>query len=487
MHQKTIFFILLSLLDGLFLFGQKIKNSTVILRGRITHAGPSPLMLVAEGYYGYSIDTILLDSSGKFYFETGKLTAPAQVRLVQARQFNTELCLAPGYDLEITGDAKDQSTFILTKQVSGIGAQSNRYPILRDSILLKRKGAVDWYDMNKDQLLAFIQSEKVLKDSIYTTVFSPPNKQDPWFNHFAKVTAMDNYFLRLYYLMTHVVITPTFNYDQSVSFLTDNFDKPILDNLFRDKYFVSSVYKTWLMGSYAEYLGALKCREDSSYCKIQRKDEQVLKMIADNFKGKIREFTLTRKIRNLIENSRSFDELNRLEGKIPVYLTLLKNNADKKYLETLLTTTEQKLVIIQTGKPAPFFSTQDSLGVTYTLANYKGKVVYLDLWASWCTPCRVETPHFKKIVERYKNDDRISFISIAVGDHKDKWKKALREDRPTWLQLFDVHRKIQNAYVASSIPKFVLISKDGKIVSFDAPFPSSGGKLERLLDAEISK
>lgn len=487
MKLKYIFFLLTAVLQVVFLFGQKQAVRSFILKGQLEHAASSPLLLVTEGDDGHRFDTIPIDGSGKFYFKTDKITAPMQVRLVQDKGLNTELYAAPGYDLTIAGDAKDYASFQLTKQVTGPGGQSNRYLKLQDSVQVVRKEAVSWYEMNDAQLLVYIKKDSDLKDSIRAAVFSRKNKQDPWLEHFGNVTAMDNRFLHLYYLAMHVVINSTFSYDQSVSFVRNNFDNSILDDICNEKYFVSSTYKTWLMASYAEYLSALECRRDSNYCKIQRDNEQIIKIIATGYKGRIREFMLARKIRNMVERNRSFEELNSSKEKIPAYTALLKNNRDRESIEKLLTETEQKLINIQTGKPAPLFTAHDSLGTAHSLSAYKGKVVYLDLWASWCGPCRAETPHFKKIAEKYKHDNRISFISVAVADLEDKWKEALREDQPDWLQLFDNDRQIQKAYVANSIPKFILISKEGNIVSFDAPVPSSGIELEKILDAEIVK
>jgi len=78
-------------------------------------------------------------------------------------------------------------------------------------------------------------------------------------------------------------------------------------------------------------------------------------------------------------------------------------------------------------------------------------------------------------------------MSVAVMDKIDNWKKAMIKDKPTWLQLFDKDGLVQNGYVANSIPKFVLIDKQGNIVNFDLPMPSQSVELEKILDAEISK
>jgi thiol-disulfide isomerase/thioredoxin len=142
---------------------------------------------------------------------------------------------------------------------------------------------------------------------------------------------------------------------------------------------------------------------------------------------------------------------------------------------------------VQIGKPAPSFTLVSNLEKAYKLDDFKGKVVYIDLWASWCVPCREETPSFKALVEKYKSDHRVAFISIAVHDEINNWKKALQEDKPEWIQLLDKDEIIVKSYFANEIPRFILIDKKGNIVSFDAPRPSSGEEIEALLIKEIER
>ncbi|MDB5116561.1 MAG: AhpC/TSA family protein [Mucilaginibacter sp.] len=139
------------------------------------------------------------------------------------------------------------------------------------------------------------------------------------------------------------------------------------------------------------------------------------------------------------------------------------------------------------GRPAPAFTLQSDQQQSWSLSDFKGKVVYLDLWASWCHPCRDETPYLKTLYQKYRNDDRVKFISIAISDVAKDWQKALKEDRPGWLQLTDHDGLVANAYGAHLIPKCVLIDKQGHIAMMDAPLPSSGQKLETLLLKEMEK
>jgi thiol-disulfide isomerase/thioredoxin len=196
-------------------------------------------------------------------------------------------------------------------------------------------------------------------------------------------------------------------------------------------------------------------------------------------------FKLFTKMKNLITYCRSFEELVGYQNKMPKYIATLKSEADRSELKKMLAEKAGELMAAQVGKPAPSFTAADSTGLLHKLSDYSGKVIYLDLWASWCGPCRAETPHFKTLTEKYKNNGHIVFISVAVMDKPEKWRGALIKDNPSGLQLYDIDGSVQKAYFASSIPKYILINKKGEIVSFDAPAPSSSTAIETILDKEI--
>ena len=88
--------------------------------------------------------------------------------------------------------------------------------------------------------------------------------------------------------------------------------------------------------------------------------------------------------------------------------------------------------------------------------------------------------------DQYKNDSRIAIISIAVADARQAWLNALKKDKPTWLQLIDNEGKVQAAYNATMIPRFVIINKKGEIVNFNAPQPSRKDELLKLLEKEMA-
>jgi thiol-disulfide isomerase/thioredoxin len=134
------------------------------------------------------------------------------------------------------------------------------------------------------------------------------------------------------------------------------------------------------------------------------------------------------------------------------------------------------------------FDYKNHAGGTTKLEDFKGKYVYIDVWATWCGPCVQEIPSLKKVEEKYHNK-KIVFVSISVDDAKDfeKWKTFVTEQQLAGVQLFSNKSWEDNfmkTYGVKGIPRFILIDPTGKIINPDAPRPSEPD-LELLLDSLI--
>jgi thiol-disulfide isomerase/thioredoxin len=128
------------------------------------------------------------------------------------------------------------------------------------------------------------------------------------------------------------------------------------------------------------------------------------------------------------------------------------------------------------GVASASFNYENAKGGTTSLESLKGKYIYVDVWATWCGPCRKEIPFLKQVEEKY-HGKKIEFVSISVdkiADH-DKWKKMVTDQSLSGTQLFadkDWSSEFVQSYGINSIPRFILIGPDGKIVDADAKRPS---------------
>lgn len=122
---------------------------------------------------------------------------------------------------------------------------------------------------------------------------------------------------------------------------------------------------------------------------------------------------------------------------------------------------------LQVGGEAPDFSGKTPAGETLTLSDFRGKLVLLDFWASWCGPCRRENPNVVKMYNKYK-DKGFDIIGISLDDNKDRWVGAIEQDGLDWHHISDL-KKWQSEYAAlygvRSIPHTVLLDQEGKIIA----------------------
>lgn len=158
--------------------------------------------------------------------------------------------------------------------------------------------------------------------------------------------------------------------------------------------------------------------------------------------------------------------------------------ADASY-RTALSTTLNKVMQLSNGDAAFDFAALDADAKASRLSNLKGKLIYIDLWATWCGPCLQEMPAYEKLKESYKDNPTISFISLSIDDNKDAWKKNMQQRNAQGLQWIVDRAKLQ-PYNIMSIPRSILVDKDFKIVEMNAALPSSK-TINKTLDGLLDK
>ena len=166
----------------------------------------------------------------------------------------------------------------------------------------------------------------------------------------------------------------------------------------------------------------------------------------------------------------------------------------RKFIEENVAESEQKEKImalydsyttIMPGIQAPDVAFKDAEGKKYTISSFKGKVIVIDVWATWCGSCLKNMPKFMELINSFKdNKDVVFFTASTDSDElKEKWLAAIEKHKMGGMLNLTPERnstpQFEEKYFVSSVPRYIVIDKEGKIVSAFAPKP--GKELEKII------
>lgn len=193
--------------------------------------------------------------------------------------------------------------------------------------------------------------------------------------------------------------------------------------------------------------------------------------------GNVRDFLVYSKLKEAI--SRTMDSIKR-ESLLKIFLPKIT----KTGLHTLLEKQHALLKSLNRGKEAPNFISTALNKDTISLQNFKGRYVVIDIWATWCGPCKVQSPSFERIAEQY-NSPSVLFVSLSVDDNKWAWQNEASEKSFNVIQLLinDID-EFSRIYGIEYIPRFMLLGPDGKIINAMMPQPTDQ-MFEEILKQEI--
>lgn len=130
------------------------------------------------------------------------------------------------------------------------------------------------------------------------------------------------------------------------------------------------------------------------------------------------------------------------------------------------------------GKPAPNLTFTDKNGKQLSLQSFKGQVLLVDIWGTWCAPCIAEMPYLAALQKEYAGRKDVRIMSIACDKNAEKWKTYLANHTTTWHQYLitkEGNQVLDKTYFCEGIPRFIIIDKQGNIVAADAIRPSENG------------
>lgn len=144
-----------------------------------------------------------------------------------------------------------------------------------------------------------------------------------------------------------------------------------------------------------------------------------------------------------------------------------------KAQRNILHSTADTIPLLKAGDKVPDIVFRDTTGHTgndMKLSDLKGKYVLIDVWASWCYPCRLQQPHLVALEEKMKNK-AITFVRISIDTQEWRWKGP-ELNKIGGIQWMVRDRTFEKAFGINTIPRFILLDKKGKVVSLNMPMPS---------------
>ncbi len=163
----------------------------------------------------------------------------------------------------------------------------------------------------------------------------------------------------------------------------------------------------------------------------------------------------------------------------PMFLLLdaaIQNSEQGKEVKEMIEIGKRSMV----GVTAADFVQPDSAGKKIALSSFRGKYVLVDFWASWCGPCRAESPTLVKAYNKYKGKN-FEILSVSLDENRDRWIRAIKDDGYTWPQVSDLKQANASSLLfgISSIPFSFLLDPNGVIVARNL----RGTELEKKLEA----
>lgn len=143
------------------------------------------------------------------------------------------------------------------------------------------------------------------------------------------------------------------------------------------------------------------------------------------------------------------------------------------------------------GKAAPDFTGMTPEGKKLALSDLRGKIVYVDIWATWCGPCVEEFPDSKKVQADFKGNDKVAFLYVSIDRDTLAWKKMAGSNKvPNGMHIIngtESANSVWNQYHVWGVPRYLLIDAEGRMVATHAVRPSSGkvtAELQKLLSRD---
>jgi len=407
---------------------------------------------------------ITLDENNSFQTEVDitKDIVPAYL-IIEGEDLIT-IFLEPGIDIHITADGDDikgtlafsgtnadNSTFLMeySQKLDDKFKQQQVFEKIRN---LKPAEFYEYAeDMKNTKLKLF---EKLSVDKELSNNFKNYFKTNIKFDYYDKQINYPNYHMMLNQLAEEPELPENY-YD----FIEDAMD------LLSDDKLATASYRNFLNSyiSYYKKQNPDKVPEEKSHY------EQNIYLAEKLYEGKNLEYLKA----YYIFHKFNFGEFEKAKE---YYETFLEEQPDEEYI-TILSSIYETTKKLLPGNPAPVFELTDLNDETVSLEDFRGKVVYLDFWASWCGPCMREVPYAKELKSRFKDEEDLVFVYISLDDDLEAWRNTIEAQK-----MEGVHLKtggwdhdVPKSYNVKGVPSYFIIDRNGNIFDNRAKRPSTEG------------
>ncbi len=431
------------------------KIDYIVLSGKIEHPNSDSLFITTNT--GDHIHSIALNKDNTF---RDTFVVKESYYMLDDGRDQTSVYLKSGYNLNIILDAEK---FDESLSYEGVGASENNY-FAKKTLKTEgiRKILVSHFESepNEKSFLKFTDSV----NTVYTDLLNTTPDIDNSFKSIEKKNIFLEYISNL--ATYQDVLT---NYGEEPQNLSKNFPNPLENFDINNDTLASFYLYTFMAEKVLAPIAQKELQKDTTKSDITISYLRAVASVLKSDKG--RDEIVYNYFKVYIRETKDFETFFNLSD------SLIKNPEYKKLIQQK----KEALDKIAAGKPSPAFELYDINNQLVTLNSLKGKLVYIDIWATWCGPCKQELQPLKELEEKF-NKKNVAFVSICVWDEKEKWMKMVKDKKMGGIQLFapDKNMIFLKDYMIEGIPHFILLDKEGNIINANANRPSDGGMEEEL-------
>ena len=440
---------------------KETKKDYAIISGQISSSEIESFMLIS--FNGDFKKEIPVSADGVF-LDTLLLMDEMPHRLSDGTN-NIVLYLERGYNSNITYDIKDVNGSV---RFDGDGASINQYYLLKQEKQREVAG-VDFekfYSLKEPNFIKKVDSMHAEVQSVLSAMENIPDYLQE-----KERRAIDYYrtiLLGEYKDFAHGAVTNNPDFKVSESFPDKRLDMSFLD---AEDFNYSVMYMSLVHNHYKEKVASIAQKDSID------PNEAFFRVVEE---------IPVEKIRNAIAFRTAWGSIPYVEDIDPFYERFMSLSTNETH-KAEITDAYNRIKKIKPGSYSPTFEAYENhAGGQSSLEDFRGKYVYIDVWASWCAPCIKEIPALKETEEKYR-DRNIEFVSISIDAERsyDDWKKMVVDKELVGVQLIADKAwdsEFVQDYQIKGIPRYILIDPEGKIVNAMAPSPSTDALRSTLED-----